>query len=142
MPRPISDSTRREIRRRYTDGEGPSSIARQLDVSLRTVLTHTRSLPRQRVRITTEIAAEIHDMAKHGHRRDAIAEKLGISHASVAKYDPRRSPMHQVTPEAKAQILTMLDQAAPFRTIAATTGYSITTIRRYARERQIRLQAT
>ena len=134
---PIGDSTIQELRQRYNDGEGPAHIAAQLGIGVATVIRYTRSLPRQRARVTPDMAAEIHNMIRRGDSRKSIAENLGISLSAVDNHDPRPSPAHlahPLTPEAKAQMFTMLAQGVKPQTIAAEIGYSVATVRREGTE--------
>ena len=80
------------IRKRYTSGQRMTPIARELGVSISTVVKHTRDLPRQgRGRsLDPETVTALYELLDTGHSAHAASKKLGISDPTARRYRNRR----------------------------------------------------
>jgi len=78
------------IRKRYGEGQSLATIAKALMTSVSTVQKHTRDLPRRNPKqLTGKTVSDIYTLRAQGHRRERVAETLGISVSSVKRYEQK-----------------------------------------------------
>jgi len=103
VDKPLTKAQKFEILRRFELGYKKKSIAKTMNLSLKTVYAHT---PIKHVRLTPEQILEAVRLVECGENKAAVARKFGVTGNALTHYTrhvPRGNP--QIPPEKKTELI-------------------------------------